>query len=132
MITANRPPGELRFEGLLVSSEQVGSKGTMSQKQAPSAPTLQSLMRRLAQHEPDITEEIEVTHLSGTCTGGVGWPIQRRRGSDCEWQEGSQRLVRALHAFRDWHPHLDWEDYADFGGRGRYTGSIAPGVAKSF
>lgn len=95
----------------------------MSKKTEPSALTLRALMRRLAQHEPDITDEIERTFRA------QGDRVQRERLR--EWQEGSRRLVRALRAFRAQKPHWHWEDYADVsGGRGRYAGSI--GLAKAF
>ena len=95
----------------------------MSKKTEPSAVTLRVLMQRLARHEPDITDEIERTFRAQADR------VQREKLR--EWQEGSQRLRRALYAFRNWNPHRHWEDYADVGGgRGRYAGSI--GLAKSF
>jgi hypothetical protein len=94
----------------------------MSKDINPSVLTLRALMRRLAQHEPDIHDEIERTFRAQENR------VQREKLQ--EWREGSQRLVRALRAFQSRNPHRHWEDYADLGGRGRYAGSI--GLAMSF
>jgi len=57
----------------------------MSKKTEPSALALRAMMRRLANNEPDITDEIERIFRA------QGDRVQREKLR--EWQEGGRRLV---------------------------------------